>query len=86
MTTTLIHNNDAEVALDILEGEIVRCYMDKTRHLHREDGPALLSPAGNGWYIHGQHITTFARFQELTGISDEELIILKLKWGAMDED
>lgn len=50
--------------------------------LHRDDGPAIIFSGGaKDWYIRGKDIRNYMQFQEMTGCSDEEIILLKLKWG-----
>ena len=50
-------------------------------HLHREDGPAFTTKGGLGWFIAGIHQTSNALFQRASGISDEEMLVLILKYG-----
>lgn len=51
---------------------------------HREDGPArIIYDGARSWYYKGDRADTYARFQELSGCSDAEIIILALKWGKM---
>lgn len=56
-------------------------------NLHRVDGPAevMRSVAGNrnSWWIKGQKVNSYHEFQKVTGCSDEDIILLKLKWGEI---
>lgn len=55
-------------------------YLNDQRH--RIDGPAVIYSNGvNRWYIRGELILTWSRYQELTGMPDEELSVLILKYG-----
>lgn len=57
--------------------------------LHRLDGPARIDDANifisrkYEWWIKGVMITSFQRFQKITGLSDAEIIMFKLKYGEM---
>jgi hypothetical protein len=31
-------------------------YYDESKHLHRDNGPAVESKQGNKWYIHGEEV------------------------------
>lgn len=49
---------------------------------HREDGPAaILANNEVRWYINNKHITDRTYYQQLTGLSDEAMTILILKYG-----
>lgn len=51
---------------------------------HRADGPARITHDGmRRWYYKGKMASTYAHFQELSGCSDAEIIIMALKWGKM---
>lgn len=51
-------------------------------HLHRADGPAAMYQSGLiQWWYEGQHIHSAEHFQKVTGISNEEMLILILKYG-----
>lgn len=53
------------------------------RHFHRLDGPAMIHDNGQlSWWVHGTKVTSFKEFQQESGVSDAEILILKLKWGA----
>jgi len=53
--------------------------------LHRLDGPALNHPVSSiiGWHIHGVRYYNFKDFQKAGGLSDEEMCILRLKYGEI---
>jgi hypothetical protein len=56
--------------------------------LHREDGPAAIWHGIKGnlsasWYLHGNVQHTFKEFQENSKCSDEDIVLLKLKWGEI---
>lgn len=64
----------------------VRMYYDNIKQLHRIDGPAIIIVGRDeyGWYIHGNQARSCAEFQEMSGISNEELLVLQLKWGGIN--
>lgn len=50
--------------------------------LHRLDGPAYINPAGfQFWYVHGKQVHSFKQLQTVSGISDEAVTVLVLKYG-----
>lgn len=51
--------------------------------LHRLDGPAFTNQRGIYWYIRGNYIKTAERYQFLSGKSDEEMMLLILKYGEI---
>lgn len=51
---------------------------------HRTDGPAIIDPStGNSWYVNGIPITTDEQFQKIAKISDEELLMIIIKYGKI---
>jgi hypothetical protein len=51
---------------------------------HRMDGPARIHILGSQrWWVTGIEAVTFQHFQEMTGCSDEAIIMFKLKYGDM---
>lgn len=51
---------------------------------HRTDGPAYVDPQGfspPGWWINGTHAETMGDFKRLAKLTDDETIILTLKYG-----
>lgn len=57
-----------------------RWYQDGV--LHRLDGPAIIFSGGAvDWHVLGVDIKTFKHFQQMTNCSDEDILLLKLKWG-----
>lgn len=51
---------------------------------HRVDGPAIefeQDPSHNKWYINGKEIKSCQHYQKLTGLTDEEMTVLILKYG-----
>jgi hypothetical protein len=53
--------------------------------LHREDGPAVVDhhEIGHEWRFKGHQVESYEGFQILTRCSDEDILLLKLKWGKM---
>jgi hypothetical protein len=50
--------------------------------LHRTDGPAYeWDDGGRDWYINGDFITSYAQLKQLGNITDDDMIMLKLKYG-----
>lgn len=50
---------------------------------HRLDGPAIICHNGFfEWWVNGNKARDWEDFQALSRCSDEELIILKLRWGG----
>ena len=57
-------------------------YWYKHGKFHRTDGPAIIWPNGSvHWYIDNQRISSRQKYKLLTGISDEQLTFLILKYG-----
>lgn len=52
---------------------------------HRIDGPAVedKSTSHKTWYLYGIPIYTYKEFQKAAECTDDDIIILKLKWGEM---
>lgn len=49
--------------------------------LHRTDGPAIAYPGDSYYHVKGQRIHSAAEFQQLTGVSDEDITAMILKYG-----
>lgn len=72
------HREGGPACVGLHNGE--RWYQDGL--LHRVDGPAVIFGGGAmDWFILGVDIVNFEHFQKKTGCSDEEIMLLKLKWG-----
>lgn len=54
-------------------------------YLHRIGGPAHINRCNDEqeWWIMGQEILNYEMYQKLTRCSDEEILLLKLKWGEI---
>lgn len=55
-------------------------------NFHRIGGPAFIQTYNNDvvlWRIQGKEITSWHQYQQMAHCSNEELIILKLKWGQI---
>ena len=53
-----------------------------TNYYHREDGPAFVSENKvHLWYLHNKRIKTKEDYQEKTGLSDCDMLMLILKYG-----
>jgi hypothetical protein len=51
---------------------------------HRSDGPAVIYPTGDysrDWYINGTLYYTNKSYQEAADLTDEEMIVIILKYG-----
>lgn len=65
------------------KGNGERWYKDGREH--RTDGPAIIFAGGKtDWFVEGECIKDYEHFQKLTGRSDAEIILLKLKWGKIE--
>lgn len=55
--------------------------------LHRVGGPAWVSHRGEGcaWYYENRHITSAKEYQHLTGMTDEDMMAMILKYGEIKE-
>lgn len=53
--------------------------------MHRIDGPAAVYPNNppNTWVVYGKRASNFRQFQTMTGLSDEDILLLKLKFGGI---
>lgn len=50
--------------------------------IHRADGPALIDPdCGVSWFIEDKEIFSRKLYQELSGLSDADMMMLVLKYG-----
>jgi hypothetical protein len=54
-------------------------------YYHREDGPALIDPTAglSSWFIDRWPVASYGELQEKLECSDEHIVALKLRWGAM---
>lgn len=51
---------------------------------HRIDGPAIDYPTGpQYWFVNGWYKTTFEAFQRASQCTDEQVLLLKIKYGTM---
>lgn len=59
----------------------------KRGYFHRIGGPAVIDAFDDTeeWWIMGIEINSYRKYQRLTKCSDEEILLLKLKWGAIKE-
>ena len=49
---------------------------------HREDGPAYISSSGaKSWYINGKLCTDNKSFQKAANLTDEDMLMINLKYG-----
>ena len=50
---------------------------------HRVDGPAIVGDGyGPEYWINGYHIRSADEYQRLTGMTDEEVLLMTLKYGG----
>lgn len=67
--------------------DTIRLLFDDDIKIHCENGPAMMLDSGPpAWFVHGERAKTYTEFQELSGISSKDLLVLKLKWGEMATD
>ena len=53
---------------------------------HRLDGPAVIYPNGKVvWYVEGALVLNWEEFQILSGISDEQRVMLTLQYGEIQD-
>jgi hypothetical protein len=52
-------------------------------HLHRLDGPAIDWGREQSWFVNGVNYNNFKDFQKYGGLSDEQMCILRLKYGEI---
>lgn len=50
---------------------------------HRIGGPAMLFDGIHIWRVHGFELMSYRHYQRRTKCTDEELVVLQLKWGHM---
>lgn len=68
-------------------GDII--YTNENHHVHRIDGPAHIhkSHSGEGiqqmWYVNNKRVYNWEEFQKESRISDEDLLVLVLKYGKI---
>ncbi len=48
---------------------------------HRIDGPAYIDDGHLEWYVNGKFARTNKEFQQMSGISDEDLFVMVLIYG-----
>ncbi len=54
--------------------------------LHRIDGPAVTYVnKTQSWYVRGINCTSNKEFQKIAGVSDEDMIVIILKYGDISE-
>ena len=64
-----------------IESSNGHCEWWKDGKLHRLDGPAIERRNGSvEWYVDHKHIRFPYEFQKVTGMSDEEIFVLILKY------
>jgi hypothetical protein len=51
--------------------------------IHRTDGPAHIVGGQQSWYVNGIRMMSNADFQQASGISDEDMMVLILKYGGI---
>jgi hypothetical protein len=50
--------------------------------MHREDGPAYIHWGGvQAWYINGERYRDTKSYQEAAKLSDEDMLMITLKYG-----
>jgi hypothetical protein len=60
-------------------------WSDEENDFHREDGPAVMYDTGSvSWYVHGIPCCSNKEYQQATGLSDEDMLILILKYGNVE--
>jgi hypothetical protein len=60
------------------------CWMGKYGNLHRLTGPAVIRSDGSiEWWINGFRYYNFKSFQEAAKLTDDQITILILKYGAI---
>lgn len=54
--------------------------------MHRIDGPAAIyvNNPPDTWVVKGRRASNFKQFQAMTGLSDEDILLLKLKYGDIE--
>ena len=58
-----------------------KCWYVNNR-LHRTDGPAVECADGSkSWYVNGKQYGTNKSFQQAANLTDEEMMMLVLKYG-----
>jgi hypothetical protein len=61
-------------------------YQDEHGSLHRTDGPAIEWETGEyTWYVRGIRMTSLLDVIQLTNMSDDELTIMILRYGQIEE-
>ena len=73
----MIHRDGAP-AVEWTDG--TKLWYNKGRR-HRLDGPAYVSDEALGWYVNGKHCTSNKQFQELSGLSTDDMVMLVMRWG-----
>lgn len=61
---------------------VERWYDSSSKMIHRKDGPAVIYPNGNQFWFLNNEIYYFDNFCKKLNLSEEDIIILKLKYGA----
>jgi hypothetical protein len=69
------------MAIDLYGNDI---WTDDRGQLHRIDGPAVDFLNGSkSWWVNGERYANFKDFQDASGLSDDEMTMLILKYGQM---
>jgi len=54
---------------------------------HRLDGPAIEYVSGiTRWVINGRSINDYTTFQEVGGLTNEQMLVMKLRYGNKIKD
>ena len=79
------YHRDGGPAIEWVEGGVsLERWWCNYGNIHRLDGPAIeWRNGGMSWYINGYEYTNFKDFQEAGGISDEGMMVLRLKYGEI---
>lgn len=53
-------------------------------NVHRKDGPAFVNTVRGwgSWYVNGRSVRSWGDLQRMTGCTEEDMIMLRLKWGS----
>jgi hypothetical protein len=57
--------------------------VDEEHFPHNINGPALTSNGVEYWYVHGSRCFTLEEFQQKAKLTDDQITILKLKYGPI---
>lgn len=73
--------------LSPISGDDMDIWVNDQSQLHRIDGPAIThhSSGVQHWYVNNQKVNSWEDLQRMANITNEELLLIVLKWGQIQQ-